>query len=397
MLVLVGYNGLTGQEFIRILAHRGNTVSVVLCGRSKPSASFIDMLHDLPTKMSYRYLPLEELCVDWCIQNGVQAVVFATHDIVSMVSIPQLVAGGIICIDKSSYWRLDPKCWLRVPGIAEPVGTETNKLWQSIPNCATTPVAVWGALCAAIVGKPVAKVFITTLQSVSGSGYKGLEQLALENSDIQADTNNSANLRNHVSCYTKPIANNVIPAIDTRCNEVGDTFEEYKVAQELQKLWGYAVEAFVHCVRVPVTFGHSHTVDLQWDGPIGLSGAELEEKIMKHIKSSSCSLEHYSNTTSIHTNVGNPTPPWGAYLGYMPYHADYANSAASIKPISMVTPHDMANPAFLASNGFTNGDKVFASRLRVKGNTISIFLTSNNTRLGAALLADYLWQTSCVV
>ncbi|MEL6821532.1 MAG: aspartate-semialdehyde dehydrogenase, partial [Calditrichota bacterium] len=96
---------------------------------------------------------------------------------------------------------------------------------------------------------------VSTYQGVTGSGKKAVEQLSQELEGNQA-TN---------PAYPHPIANNCLPHID-RFFEDGYTREEHKMVHETRKIMGIAnLPVSATCVRIPVTGGHSESVNIEFN------------------------------------------------------------------------------------------------------------------------------------
>ena len=64
--------------------------------------------------------------------------------------------------------------------------------------------------------------------------------------------------------YPKSIAFNVIPHIDSFLED-GSTREEWKMAAETKKILDPAIEVSATCVRVPVFFGHSEALNIEFE------------------------------------------------------------------------------------------------------------------------------------
>lgn len=166
---------------------------------------------------------------------------------------PIAAAAGAVVIDNSSAWRMDPRVPLVVPEVNaaaaanRPLGIIAN------PNCATIQLVV--ALAALHRAAGLRRVVVTTLQSVSGAGQKGVAALEAElQGRLSAE-----------SPFVAPIHGNVIPWIGPRGAD-GWNEEEQKIRAETRRILdlpGLPVAAT--CVRVPVAAGHSisATVELE--------------------------------------------------------------------------------------------------------------------------------------
>lgn len=147
---------------------------------------------------------------------------------------------GAIVIDNSSAWRMDPEIDLIVPEVNQP--SLSRKIIAN-PNCST--IQSVGPLKVLDDAYGLSRVAYTTYQSVSGSGWKGIEDL--KRGERGEDPVN----------YPHPIYNNVLPHIDVFFED-GYTKEEQKMIEETRKILGHEdLPVTATCVRVPVTSAHA--------------------------------------------------------------------------------------------------------------------------------------------
>jgi aspartate-semialdehyde dehydrogenase len=103
----------------------------------------------------------------------------------------------------------------------------------------------------------IKRVVVSTYQSVTGKGKKGLQALEEEIAGKKFET------------YTHfhPIAFNVVPQVD-EFTENGYTKEEMKMVNETKKIMGdESIQVSPTTVRVPVYGGHSESVNLEFEKP----------------------------------------------------------------------------------------------------------------------------------
>jgi aspartate-semialdehyde dehydrogenase len=166
-----------------------------------------------------------------------------------------LVAQGCTVIDNSSAWRMDESVALIVPE----VNGATLKLDRpqiiANPNCSTIQMVV--AL------KPLSDRFgldmvqVSTYQSVSGTGQKGIAELA---SQLEAQMKFQDPVP---QVYAQPIAFNCIPAIDV-FEPTGHCYEEIKMVKETRKIMGLpSLDVLASTVRVPTFHCHGETVNVR--------------------------------------------------------------------------------------------------------------------------------------
>jgi aspartate-semialdehyde dehydrogenase len=181
--------------------------------------------------------------------------------------------GGPPVIDNSSAWRMKKETPLVIPEVNGEVLKGFKSGIIANPNCAMIQLAI----CL----KPLSDAFgiefvqVTTLQSVSGTGNKGIKELS---NQIEAHMKFA---ESPPLIYDHPIAFNVIPYIGP-IEESGYCEEELKVIEELRKvLQKPELPVMPTTVRVPVFNCHSESVTVQLS-----KSASLEEirKVIRNAK-----------------------------------------------------------------------------------------------------------------
>ena len=158
-------------------------------------------------------------------------------------------------IDNSSFFRMDQDVPLIVPQVNPEAINVLKKNIISNPNCSTIQMLV--ALKPIYDAVGISRINVATYQAVSGSGKEAITEL----------TNQTANLLNgndvEVDVYTKQIAFNAIPHIDT-FQDNGYTREEMKMVWETQKIFeDDSLLVNPTAVRIPVVYGHSEAVHIE--------------------------------------------------------------------------------------------------------------------------------------
>jgi aspartate-semialdehyde dehydrogenase len=192
----------------------------------------------------------------------------ATKSKVSQEQCPNVADTGAIAIDNSSAWRKDPDVPLVIsevnPGALEniPKGIVAN------PNC-TTMIGLT-ALNALHEEAGLVSLNVTTLQSVSGQGIDGVEELHLQTSRMMRDPKAFlfGRLRKEdlppVRIFPALIGSNVAPHAGTFTGR--DTTEELKFRDETRKILGIADLAIqATCWRVPVINCHSLSISAEFE------------------------------------------------------------------------------------------------------------------------------------
>ena len=259
-LALVGATGAVGSVMIDIINARENIWGEIRLIASARSAGKESMVHGKP----HTVVALSEEAFD-----GIDIAMFDVPDEVSEVWAPIAASKGVVAIDNSAAFRMNPEVPLVVPEVnpemarSRPLGIIAN------PNCTTlTMMAALGALHRKWT---LTELVVSSYQAVSGAGAAGIDQLSKETELLGA--NPAAGLRtngvrNHLeaakaletSPWAHPIALNVIPAAGG-FKDGGHTSEELKVRNESRKILGIKnLKVAATCVRVPVQVSHSLAV-----------------------------------------------------------------------------------------------------------------------------------------
>ena len=179
---------------------------------------------------------------------------FAAGSTVSLEYAEQFAQKGTYVVDNSSAWRMHPEVPLVVPEInAESLREEKHIIAN--PNCSTIQMVM---ALAPLRRFGLKRIYVSTYQSVSGSGMKGIEQLQAEREGREPERR----------AYPYPIDLNCIPHCDEFL-ENGYTKEEMKLVNETRKIFNLpqlAVSATA--VRVPVWGGHSESVSVEFENPV---------------------------------------------------------------------------------------------------------------------------------
>jgi len=197
---------------------------------------------------------------------GLDLVFFAAGGAASKEFVPAAVAAGATVIDKSSTFRMDPAVPLVVPEV-NAAALDGHKGIIATPNCSTIQMVV--ALKPIYDAVGIERVVVSTYQSVSGSGQRGVSDL--ERQSAQAVAGDDVTL----DFYPYPIAFNLLPHIDSFLPS-GYTKEEQKMVDETHKIFAdQSIGMSPTCVRVPVYAAHSEAINIQTKRP--LTAAQARE------------------------------------------------------------------------------------------------------------------------
>ena len=250
-VAVIGATGAVGREMLRILEERRFPVDELVPLASARSVGRL-------VGFSGEEHEVRELTVE--AARGVDVAFASAGATTSRAFLPEIAAGGAVCIDNSSAFRMDPAVPLSVPA----VNPEVLEGWPhpgiiAVPNCTTiTTVLPLGPLhraagCTSLV--------LSSYQAVSGAGWKGTRELAEQveklGGDIESLARPDPGALPHGEVFAKPIAFNVIAKVG-EFEADGFTSEEAKMMAEPRKILSApAMRVVATSVRVPVVTGHA--------------------------------------------------------------------------------------------------------------------------------------------
>ena len=246
-IAVVGATGLVGENILSILEERNFPVGELYLLASERSAG---------TKISFKSHSLTvKDAVDFDFSQ-VSIALFCTPDEVSAQHAPIAADAGCVVIDSSAAFRNDPDVPLVVPEVnAYRLADFSIRHIISIPDCMTTQMLMVLAPIHRAVG--IELITVSTYQAVSGSGKKGVEELAKQTAQLL----NAREIAPRV--YKKQIAFNNIPQAGAFL-ENGYTRDEMGMVWDTQKvLDDTSIRVNPTCVQVPVFFGHAESVGIE--------------------------------------------------------------------------------------------------------------------------------------
>jgi aspartate-semialdehyde dehydrogenase len=177
--------------------------------------------------------------------RGCAVALFSAGAELSREWAPVAVEEGATVVDNSAAWRMDPRVPLVVPEVNPDRAADRPQGIIANPNCSTIQLVL--PLEALRRVARLVRVVVSTYQSVSGAGQRGL--LA-----YRAELHGRAD---PASPFPGAIVGNVIPRIGTLRPD-GWTEEEEKIRAETRKILELpALAVAATCVRVPVEVGHA--------------------------------------------------------------------------------------------------------------------------------------------
>jgi len=272
---VVGATGQVGTVMRRLLAERDFPVSEMRYFASARSAG---------TTLPWNGADIVVEDAALADPSGLDIALFSAGATSSRELAPKFAAAGVIVIDNSSAFRMDPEVPLVVAEVNGELAQNPPKGIIANPNCTT--------MAAMPVLKPLhdeaglVRMIASTYQAVSGGGLAGVDELDKQAREV---VDRAAELTHDGTAvafpaptkFARPIAFNVLPYAGSLVDDGSfETDEEQKLRNESRKILdipGLAVSGT--CVRVPVFTGHSLSLNVEFERPLSVGRAlELLEQ-----------------------------------------------------------------------------------------------------------------------
>jgi aspartate-semialdehyde dehydrogenase len=249
-VAIVDATDIVGQEIIKVLEQRKFPVA---------SIHLVVSEHFSGVKLLFNHQKIEVRKAKPEVFRDIDIAFFSAGADISRRLSPWATEAGTVVIDNSTAFRMDPAVPLVVPEV-NPEDIEQHKGIIASPNCSTIQMVV--ALYPLHRLNPIKRIVVSTYQAVSSSGAAAMQELANQ-SRLALE---GRRICPHV--YSHQIAFNVLPEIDVFLDN-GYTKEEQKMVEETRKiLHTEDIAISANCVRVPVYFGHSEAVNVEFSSPI---------------------------------------------------------------------------------------------------------------------------------
>ena len=237
-IALIGATGMVGKVMMNLIQERKIKYQKLILVASDKSRGKKILLNE-------KFFTI--ISIENCVKLKPDYAIFSAGSEVSLEWAPRFAEVGSTVIDNSSAWRMDPKKKLIIPEINGNVLYSDDKIIAN-PNCSTIQMLM---VLAPIHKKyEIKRVIVSTYQSVTGTGLKGLNQLKNEENNIIGEM-----------AYKHPIHRNAIPHCDDFM-ENGYTKEEIKLSNETKKILDPKIKVSATAVRVPIVGGHSESVNI---------------------------------------------------------------------------------------------------------------------------------------
>jgi aspartate-semialdehyde dehydrogenase len=189
---------------------------------------------------------------------------------------PRARAAGCLVVDDSSAFRQQADVPLVVPEV-NGAALEGGAPLATNPHAISIALALTLQPLHALAG--LARVVVSTYQSVSGTGHRGVEQLQREAADLMngREPGEPGRIRHRV-------AFNLVPQVGA-IGADGVSEGEASVTRELRQLLGLpGLAVSVTAVRVPVFYGHAAAVHAGFDRPLEPTAAREALRVAPAVK-----------------------------------------------------------------------------------------------------------------
>ena len=327
-IAVVGATGMVGEVMLQVLAERNFPVTELIPVASEKSVG---------KEIEFKGKKYKVVGMQTAIDMKADIALFSAGGETSLEWAPKFAAAGTTVIDNSSAWRMDQTKKLVVPEINGEILTKEDKI---IPNANCSTIQLVMVLAPLHKKYKIKRVIVSTYQSITGTGVKGVQQLENEYAGIQGEM-----------AYKYPIHRNAIPHCDS-FEENGYTKEEMKLVRETQKILDdRTIAVTATAVRVPIVGGHSEAVNIEFENDFDVNEVRR--------------LLHNTSGVVVQDNLDTFTYP-------MPLYAE-------------------------------GKDDVFVGRIRrdeSQPNSLNLWIVADNLRKGAATntiqIAEYLVKNSLV-
>jgi aspartate-semialdehyde dehydrogenase len=269
VLGIVGATGAVGSVMRDVVSTRADVWGEVRLIASARSAG--RMLRVRGTEVAVQELRPE-------VFDGMDLAMFDVPDEVSAQWAPVAVQRGVVVIDKSGAFRMDPRVPLVVPEVNPETAADRPLGIISVPNCTTLAMIVTVAALHRAFG--LRELVAASYQAASGAGQAGTDSLYDQLGKVAGNRGlgqRAGDLRSALADFGPfgaPLALNVVPWAGSLRDE-GWSSEELKLRNETRKILGLpGLRVAATCVRVPVVTGHSLALHAVFDQPVSREQAQ---------------------------------------------------------------------------------------------------------------------------
>ena len=269
VLAIVGATGAVGTVMRAIVSERADIWGEVRLVASARSAG---------RRLPVRGEDVEVLALSPEVFDGVDLAMFDVPDEVSAQWAPVAADRGVVVIDKSGAFRMDPEVPLVVPEVNPDAAFDRPRGIISVPNCTTLSLIVAVAALHRAFG--LRELIAASYQAASGAGQAGTDALYDQLAQVGGNRTlgqRAGDVRAAIpdgGPFGAPLALNVVPWAGSLRDE-GWSSEELKIRNETRKILGMPqLKVSATCVRVPVITGHSLALHVIFDREVSREEAQ---------------------------------------------------------------------------------------------------------------------------
>jgi aspartate-semialdehyde dehydrogenase len=212
--------------------------------------------------------------------SGLDVAIFSAGATTAKAQAPRFAAAGVLVIDNSSGFRMDPDVPLVVSEVNPHAIKDARKGIIANPNCTT--MAAMPVLKVLDTEAGLERLIVSTYQAVSGAGLAGSQELleqaraAVAQDAIELVHDGSSVNFPEAKTFPNTIAFDVIPHAGSFVDDgLFETDEEKKLRNESRKILELP-DLLVSglCVRVPVFTGHSLAINAEFASPLSVARAK---------------------------------------------------------------------------------------------------------------------------
>ncbi|CAM5517420.1 Aspartate-semialdehyde dehydrogenase OS=Streptomyces alboniger OX=132473 GN=asd PE=3 SV=1 [Streptomyces alboniger] len=267
-LAVVGATGAVGTVMLQILSQHADIWGEIRLVASPRSAG---------RKLAVRGEEVEVHALSEEVFDGVDVAMFDVPDEVAAQWAPLAASKGVVVVDNSAAFRMDPDVPLVVPEVNPHAARVRPRGIVANPNCTTLSMIVAVGALHAEFG--LRELIVSSYQAVSGAGRDGVDTLRRQLKLVAGSElgTSPGDVRRAVGDDTgpfpEPVALNVVPWAGTLRDD-GWSSEEMKVRDESRKILGLpGLRVAATCVRVPVVTTHSLTVHARFEDEVTVDRA----------------------------------------------------------------------------------------------------------------------------
>lgn len=257
-VAVVGVTGAVGQEFLEVLSDRDFPYGSLKLLASRRSAG-------KEVEFQGKGYTVEELVPESF--DGVDIALFSAGGGISREFGPIAVEKGVVVVDNSSAFRMDPGVPLVIPEVNPEAmahitlkGRNGKGAIIANPNCSTI-ICLMGVTPLHRHAK-VVRMVVSTYQAASGAGAAAMEELKLQTHEVLDGKPPTCNI------FKQQYAFNVFSHNSSVLSN-GYNEEEMKLVKETRKIWNNdEVKVTATCMRVATMRAHGESVNLQFENPL---------------------------------------------------------------------------------------------------------------------------------